>query len=151
MIYVYILQMETGPIKVGVAWHPPKRLQQFRSYSPYEIRLVDYIASKTAKDDEALLLARLAQHRLRGEWFDNHPQVARRLDEYFGRQLDIQVRRVTAPLVPLHESPRSGEPGVKVVRRELASGEIREYRYQRVSQRRDRTENVLPLSQKTAS
>ncbi len=74
---VYFVQGgEQGAIKIGLSRHIDKRVQDLSKCSPVELRVVGvvYLCVELAAL-EARFHARLAAHRLHGEWFANHPEV----------------------------------------------------------------------------
>lgn len=48
--YVYFLQCEGGPIKIGKTNDPLRRMKQFRTHNPYPLELLTLIYSKKDED-----------------------------------------------------------------------------------------------------
>lgn len=66
--YVYFIQAgEDGPVKIGVAAEPFKRLAELQTGNPARLRVVAIIEGDTGI--EKALHERFAEHRLEGEWF----------------------------------------------------------------------------------
>ena len=65
--YVYWIQCDGGPIKIGFSVNPEKRLRELQAANPYPLRILGTV--RALKDDERDLHLRFAQHRVRGEWF----------------------------------------------------------------------------------
>src|SRR5450631_1567007 len=70
VLRIYIIRSEPGPIKIGIAGNPRKRLATLRTASPYQLFL-DYEATVigNAKRLEERAHDALRRHRLCGEWF----------------------------------------------------------------------------------
>ena len=76
---VYFIQVVgNGPIKIGVATRPWKRMADLQVACPYELEMAGYVASDDARDLELMLHGLFSAHHLRGEWF--HP--AREIEDY---------------------------------------------------------------------
>lgn len=66
--FVYFIQAgEDGPIKIGVATEPFKRLAELQTGNPARLRIVAIVEGDTGM--ERALHDRFAEHRLEGEWF----------------------------------------------------------------------------------
>jgi hypothetical protein len=79
--FVYFVQAgHDGPIKIGWTIDIAQRLTDLQIASPFILRLLAVIDGD--KDLERALHERLASHRLRGEWFENHADVRGVTDEY---------------------------------------------------------------------
>jgi len=66
--YLYFIQLEnTGPIKIGLAKNPNRRLIQLQTANPYKLNLLYFFPS--CKTDEDGLHYLLRAYRLEGEWF----------------------------------------------------------------------------------
>lgn len=104
--YVYFIQAEQGgPIKIGRAWDPEKRIREVQCGNPY--RLVLRHAEKT--DDPSDLENRLhrwfAEYRMEGEWFQAHPVIAD-----LGRCIpDPGLADAPAPTYPEFKPPTQDE------------------------------------------
>src|SRR5262249_48928645 len=67
---VYLIQGETGgPIKIGIARNPKKRLGELQATSPVRLRILRTLTGGLDREREIHL--QLAQARLHGEWFDD--------------------------------------------------------------------------------
>lgn len=67
---VYFVQAEDGgPIKIGVAKAPEKRLRELQATSPQVLRILTTVPGGTARERE--LHSQFAEHRLHGEWFSD--------------------------------------------------------------------------------
>jgi len=77
--FVYVICADSGPVKIGIAADPRKRLSGVQTGHPQ--RLVLHFAAEvadaaTARRVEAHCHAQLAACRLSGEWFDCDPDTA---------------------------------------------------------------------------
>jgi hypothetical protein len=66
--YVYFAQVDGGPIKIGVARNPIRRLAQMRTGNPAPIRLLGVIRGNTQTELEIHNL--FAAENVAGEWFE---------------------------------------------------------------------------------
>lgn len=72
--YVYFVQEEGGgPIKIGWATNPSKRLSGMQSGNPRRLRLIGAIAGE--RNLEGKLHTKFAKFRQTGEWFEPHPTL----------------------------------------------------------------------------
>lgn len=72
--FVYAIQIgDDGPIKIGQSRSPEKRLASLQGASPYSLRIAHRIPNERGL--ERGIHHVLAAHRMRGEWFTNHPEV----------------------------------------------------------------------------
>lgn len=72
---VYFIQMgEDGPIKIGYARDPKRRMYELRTASPYPLHLIGTITPAT-RADEIALHRRFGRDRLEGEWFSPSPAL----------------------------------------------------------------------------
>lgn len=71
--FVYFIQSEEGPIKIGFSDDPAKRLDQLQVASPSQLRLLGSLPCKSTR--EAAIHGYFAEHRLRGEWFRPAPEL----------------------------------------------------------------------------
>lgn len=72
--FVYFIQMGgDGPIKIGWAYDPRKRLMDLQCASPFDLHML-FMAPGDAIE-EGLLHGRFARGRLRGEWFRPTPEL----------------------------------------------------------------------------
>jgi hypothetical protein len=71
---LYFIQCgEAGPIKIGASSRPLNRLRDLQVANPAPLKLLAHI--HTAPSEERRLHAELNAHRVRGEWFEPHPEV----------------------------------------------------------------------------
>lgn len=75
--YVYLIQAESGPVKIGIATDPNRRLSELQTAN-YELLTLLYRLECNSLTDaqqlETVLHRRYAQQRIRGEWFDSDPR-----------------------------------------------------------------------------
>lgn len=76
--YVYFIQMENGPIKIGRAKDPYRRLIDLQVGSPYGLHLL-YFFPGGAKS-EAETKRTLTNEKIRGEWFWPTARVLREIE-----------------------------------------------------------------------
>lgn len=68
--FVYVIQaVGTGMVKIGYTTDVAKRLASLQTGSAHELVLVDQWGGTEAKERE--LHERFAEHRIRGEWFND--------------------------------------------------------------------------------
>jgi hypothetical protein len=77
--YIYFIQMETGPIKIGRARNPYKRLEALQVGLPYTLELL-YFFPGGAKSERAIQQSFHDEH-IRGEWFWPVAPVFRMIEE----------------------------------------------------------------------
>lgn len=65
--YVYFIQAGEGPVKIGWALDPKKRLAELQTGCPSELRLIGTWPGDRELEKSAH--QHFAEHRLRGEWF----------------------------------------------------------------------------------
>ena len=99
MTVVYVIQAEGGPIKVGVATYPKKRLATLRTAAPFPLSLahVQEVEDAKAYAIERAAHALLGETRLHGEWFSASVEDAK--------------RAIADALEGLNERPAFEEPG----------------------------------------
>jgi hypothetical protein len=68
-----------GPIKIGLSENPQRRIDEFRTWSPFELEIIGTIAGSWA--DEQFLHECLAADHSHGEWFFPSREVLRAVDE----------------------------------------------------------------------
>lgn len=79
--HVYVIQAEHGgPVKVGRARDPRKRLASIQTGSPHRLRIIGLIVGGAWMERD--LHARLADHRMMGEWFEWNEAVRAVLDSH---------------------------------------------------------------------
>jgi hypothetical protein len=76
---VYFIQAEDGgPIKIGLAGDPTKRLSELQRTSPQRLRILATEPGSASHERE--LHERFAEHRLHGEWFAPCPELLALID-----------------------------------------------------------------------
>lgn len=68
--YVYIIQSDTGFIKIGMTSNLKSRLKTLRSASPHELELLGYVKTNKYGFLEKLIHKHFAEYNKNGEWFD---------------------------------------------------------------------------------
>lgn len=72
---IYFVQaVDGGPIKIGFSRNPEHRLRGLQTGSPKELRIIALIPNKT-RQLEREFHQHLAEHRMSGEWFEDHNEV----------------------------------------------------------------------------
>lgn len=71
---------EHGPIKIGIAADPGNRLANLQSSNQRELAMFGWFDAPDGT--EKSIHRRLAQHRIRGEWFEPHADVLAVLEEF---------------------------------------------------------------------
>ncbi|MCJ2009786.1 GIY-YIG nuclease family protein [Methylobacterium sp. J-092] len=77
--FVYVMGSVGGPVKIGIAGDPAKRLRQVQHASPTAVlifHLRRFASREIAAQVEARAHAVLSDLRLRGEWFSSSPDEA---------------------------------------------------------------------------
>lgn len=74
---VYFIQCNgaDGPVKIGIAVDPQRRLSELRIGCPYPMELLATAVVEDADLAERRLHMRFAARRIHGEWFECHPQL----------------------------------------------------------------------------
>jgi Meiotically up-regulated gene 113 len=69
--WIYFVRYgEEGPIKIGRADDPKRRVASLEVSTPMKLILLGAMLSEQAQMEEEALHRRLHKHRIRGEWFD---------------------------------------------------------------------------------
>jgi hypothetical protein len=72
--YVYFAEIpKMRVVKIGWARDPESRVLSIQSQFPYDLKLIGYVEGN--RRHEYALHVRLAQHWMRGEWFEMNPTV----------------------------------------------------------------------------
>lgn len=72
--WIYFAQVGAdGPIKIGVSGNPWSRVAEMQTACPWELRLLAWRPGEAP--DERALHQKLAQFRMRGEWFEPSTEV----------------------------------------------------------------------------
>ena len=75
-VYIYAFYApEIELLKLGLSRDPKKRFGEVRDNSPVDVQLVGYCRDLEGGRLEALIHAYLQPHRVRGEWFREHPDT----------------------------------------------------------------------------
>jgi hypothetical protein len=67
---VYVIQHELGPVKIGIALKPEKRLSELQVSCPFQLTLKKTKRPRNAKRVEKHLHDHFEKYHMRGEWFD---------------------------------------------------------------------------------
>jgi predicted DNA-binding transcriptional regulator AlpA len=78
---IYIIQAVTGPIKIGIAENPRRRIAELQTANPYGLVMCGFFQSKNDRAFEAHAHVTQAADRLSGEWFRNSPIVCAYVQE----------------------------------------------------------------------
>ena len=93
--HLYLMQ-STGMFKIGIANDLSKRLRQFRTGTPFPIRLVASYPCTDAAIRERTWHHRYAAQRVRGEWFRlSDAQACAFIEEEAERVIADQEARIT--------------------------------------------------------
>ena len=95
--FVYFIGGKRGPVKIGWAFNPAKRVTELQTASP--IRLSVIAAIPGTQRDERALHERHADGRLEGEWFT-------RTQEILGDIADAIAMQPPIPAKPSRRRPR---------------------------------------------
>jgi predicted DNA-binding transcriptional regulator AlpA len=101
---LYVMQVETGYIKIGRSDDAVKRLSQIQAAQPIDVVLVH--VGLSMGDTEASLLRILAGRRVRGEWLDGTMVTRDAIESHFERRLHWPFK---TPLSKADTSPFSDE------------------------------------------
>jgi hypothetical protein len=80
--FVYVVQADTGHVKIGRSTMPEVRIASLRTCCPVEVRVVGVV--RADYDMEPRLHRACAASRVRGEWFDPTREVASALWDHLG-------------------------------------------------------------------
>ena len=76
--YVYFIAGETGPVKIGVAVDPQKRLSGLQTSHPIPLAILAVTPGSVQVERE--YHQRFAAHRVRGEWFTRAPEIVAEIE-----------------------------------------------------------------------
>lgn len=93
--YVYVVEHELGPMKIGRAKQPKFRLKELQVGSPYKLTIRQTKQCPDAQKVEKFLHEYFARFRRRGEWFDIPPSER---DFEIPTKVDDSGRPSTRPL-----------------------------------------------------
>lgn len=78
--YIYFIQMDLiGPIKIGIAQDPYRRMAELQVASPYELKMLYFFPSTMKTEREIHNL--LSNDNIRGEWFHPTRKVLSEIEE----------------------------------------------------------------------
>lgn len=144
-LYIYVMQMSTGPIKIGISDNVLRRLREIRQAQPYSVSCL-HQQSGTLQD-EISLMRQLAFANISGEWFEDSPETRAIINKYMGR--DLRYLTVIMPHEHGQRAKMKPQPArqsrgrIKWVKRRLADGSIKKYAYDvDTRQRLENAENV---------
>lgn len=102
--HVYFIQAEGGgPIKIGWATDPAKRLAGMQPHSPLKLVLV--FSEPGNGREEAELHEQFAKYRLHGEWFEPASEILREIEIRRGRNEPKTYIAAAPPLEPISFDP----------------------------------------------
>lgn len=93
---VYLAQIEPGPIKVGIANDPLRRLDDIQVASPYDVTILRITWG--GADLERYLHHRWRKHKIRGEWFKPVEEILRYASG--DAELSLKIRRAAKIRIP---------------------------------------------------
>ena len=89
MIYIYFFQIGAcGPIKIGRAVKPERRLKAIQGCCPWPIRSLGHIAG--AENHELAIHSLLAEFRMEGEWFRPEARVLDTVQKALAGELHLE-------------------------------------------------------------
>jgi hypothetical protein len=78
-VFLYFIQAESGPIKIGISDNVERRLANIRNQLYEDATLLAVFHGDRRLEQR--LHRSLKRYRLRGEWFDPHPHVLRAIED----------------------------------------------------------------------
>lgn len=142
-MFLYVVQIATGPIKIGVTDNVMRRLREIRNAQPYAASCLHQQPGSLAQ--EAAIHRLLMAYNISGEWFDDSPFVRATLDQHVGVSLPYlnatrpeEHGRTSRALRP-SPHPAEGFERIKTVKKRLANGDLKLYSYDRATGRRVET------------
>src|SRR4051794_19258305 len=112
---IYVIRSKPGPVKVGIAGAPRKRLSTLRTASAVPLFL-DF-AAETDGDIRALeqrVHALLAEKRVTGEWFKTKSSEAVAAVLQAAGELGVELHDARAPRPPKPRQRKSAAPAPEV-------------------------------------
>jgi len=101
MVYLYFIQQGFGAIKIGISAEPDSRLASMQTGNSKPLRLllkVPFVERNAAYSMEQELHTALAEHHIRGEWFNRRIVRHKKMKKIFmGTLKDPEVRNVIRP------------------------------------------------------
>lgn len=73
MGFVYFVQAQSGPVKIGWTHDVAKRVDHIQTHNHEQVSLLGIVAGTS--EGEAWIHRALSAHRIRGEWFAYTPEV----------------------------------------------------------------------------
>jgi len=73
--WVYVIQHELGPVKIGIAEDPHRRLGELQVSCPFELTVRNSRRPVDAQEVESFLHDHFERYHMRGEWFDIPPDL----------------------------------------------------------------------------
>lgn len=94
---VYVIGQEGGPVKIGIARDPVRRLVELQTGCPFQLSLlhVEEVESEAAPEVETFVHSALSAKALRGEWFGIAPSEAVSAIRSFGTERDRRGAMLT--------------------------------------------------------
>ena len=83
----YFVGWKGGPVKIGRAADPRKRLLELQTSCPYRLHL--WALSSYPMHQEKRLHTRFTDHRMWGEWFSWHPELEAMMASLNGAKMDV--------------------------------------------------------------
>lgn len=131
--FVYVIEHELGPLKIGKAKNPERRLRELQTSCPYALELRQKRQTETARAVEQYLHGYFSRYRRRGEWFDIPPserdfeipprvedgQPSTRPLEDRGRDIREEWADTFERLIDAYDETRYATSLLEPVRREL--------------------------------
>lgn len=118
---VYFIQAgETGPIKIGKADKPMKRIAELQTGNPHPLRLVGAIDGGV--NEEQALHQRFTRLRLHGEWFEPSAELLEYIRKYAGGYINDKPYDPSLGVVTLREEEPTQNTSVAVVDRKAVVG-----------------------------
>lgn len=77
--WIYFLQAESGPVKIGIARSPKDRLRQVQTHTHEEVRLIGVMPGNFKIERE--LHKRFRAFHIRGEWFNFSEEIQKLIAE----------------------------------------------------------------------
>lgn len=121
---LYVIQLETGPIKVGITTNLQQRMATYRTMNPYDFHIVHSVAG--CLQDEQRLLRFLKAHIIQGEWVRNCSEARETIAVFFGVD-NMDFSGITRK--QLRPSSQRSNDYVYPAQRQLSDGTIKTYYY----------------------
>jgi hypothetical protein len=126
---VYFIQAKLGgPVKIGFALDPRRRMRELQTANPFPLALVAYVAGDTTLERE--LHERLDELRAHGEWFHPSDEIEEEINRLLAERYGERLRKLETTNLP---SP-------KRLQRHFDQS-LREYARERLGEIEDRLAN----------